>query len=83
MDAVVAQRVPVGGGVDRHHRLAEPAFGQRRNKEVEGEFRDCAKGLLPEGQMQKVFDKVWALEKQQNVTDVLADLDWRSKKKAA
>ena len=53
------------------------------DKEVEGKFRDCAKGLLPEGQMQKVFDKVWALEKQANVTDVLADLDWRSKKKVA
>lgn len=47
--------------------------------EVEGKFRDCAAGLLDDGAVQRVFDLVWALESQDNVTDVLDLLDWRSK----
>jgi 2-methylcitrate dehydratase PrpD len=53
------------------------------DKEVEGKFRDCAAGLLTEAAMQRVFDRVWNLEKQANAADVLFDLDWRSQRRKA
>jgi hypothetical protein len=33
--------------------------------------------------MQRVFDRVWNLEKQANAADVLFDLDWRSQRRKA
>jgi 2-methylcitrate dehydratase PrpD len=48
------------------------------DSDVEGKFRDCAAGLLQETRIQRVFERVWALEKQRVATDVLEDLDWRS-----
>ena len=48
--------------------------------EVEGKFRDCAEGLLVESQIKAVIDRVWKLEDQANVTDVLADLHWQDGK---
>lgn len=46
--------------------------------ELEDKFRDCAAGLLSEEQCQRVFDIVWHLEEQADVTDILGLLDWRS-----
>ncbi|MDA0367256.1 MAG: MmgE/PrpD family protein [Proteobacteria bacterium] len=51
--------------------------------EVEGKFRDCAEGLLVESQIKAVIDRVWKLEDQANVTDVLADLHWQDGKARA
>ncbi len=45
--------------------------------EVEGKLRDCAKGLLDEPAIKSVINRVWTLEDQANVTDVLADLHWQ------
>jgi 2-methylcitrate dehydratase PrpD len=53
------------------------------DREVEAKFRDCAAGLLREEQIQRVFDRAFGLEKQDDVTDILADLDWRSSRRAA
>ena len=47
------------------------------DEEVEGKLRDCAEGLLDETQIKAVIDRVWALEDQASVTDVLADLHWQ------
>jgi 2-methylcitrate dehydratase PrpD len=47
------------------------------DEEVEGKLRDCAEGLLDEPAIKAVIDRVWALEEQANVTDVLADLHWQ------
>ena len=46
-------------------------------EEVEGKLRDCAEGLLDEAQITAVIDRVWHLEDQASVTDVLADLHWQ------
>ena len=46
--------------------------------EVEGKLRDCAEGLLNETQIKAVIDRVWTLEDQASVTDVLADLHWQN-----
>jgi len=45
--------------------------------EVEGKLRDCAEGLLDEPAIKAVINRVWTLEDQANVTDVLADLHWQ------
>lgn len=45
--------------------------------ELEGKFRDCAEGLLSETAIQRVFDFVWTLEDQQDVTGIFDLLDWR------
>ncbi len=45
--------------------------------EVEGKFRDCAAGLLDEARIQQVFDHVWKLERQADVTALFPLLDWR------
>jgi 2-methylcitrate dehydratase PrpD len=45
--------------------------------EVEGKFRDCAEGLLDEARIQAVFDLIWSLEGQADVTAVYDLLDWR------
>ncbi len=50
------------------------------DKEVELKFRDCAAGLLEDDRIQRVFDRIWAMERQENATEVLVDLDWRSKR---
>ncbi|MCX8231338.1 MAG: MmgE/PrpD family protein [Alphaproteobacteria bacterium] len=47
------------------------------DEEVEGKLRDCAEGLLNETQIKAVIDRVWTLEDQASVTDVLADLHWQ------
>ena len=47
------------------------------DEEVEGKLRDCAEGLLDETQIKAVIDRVWHLEDQASVTDVLADLHWQ------
>ena len=47
------------------------------DKEVEGKLRDCAEGLLNETQIKAVIARVWTLEDQASVTDVLADLHWQ------
>jgi 2-methylcitrate dehydratase PrpD len=47
------------------------------DEEVEGKLRDCAEGLLNETQIKAVIDRVWHLEDQASVTDVLADLHWQ------
>jgi len=52
------------------------------DKEVEGKFRDCAAGLLNEAAIQRLFDRVWTLEKQANAADVLVELDWRGKRRS-
>ena len=48
------------------------------DEEVEGKLRDCAEGLLNETQIKAVIDRVWTLEDQASVTDVLADLHWQN-----
>ncbi len=48
------------------------------DKELEGKFRDCAAGLLDDARIQQVFDFLWALDRQDNATDVYGLLDWRS-----
>ena len=45
--------------------------------ELEGKFRDCAAGLLDEAAIQRVFDFVWSLEDQPDVTEIFNLLDWR------
>jgi 2-methylcitrate dehydratase PrpD len=45
--------------------------------QVEGKFRDCAEGLLDAARTQQVFDTVWALENQADVTVLYDLLDWR------
>ena len=47
------------------------------DEEVEGKLRDCAEGLLEEAQIKAVIDRVWSLEDQSSVTDVLTDLHWQ------
>ena len=47
------------------------------DEEVEGKLRDCAEGLLDEAQIKAVINRVWHLEDQASVTDVLADLHWQ------
>lgn len=47
--------------------------------ELEDKFRDCAAGLLSDKQCQEVFDMVWKLEEQTDVTPLLGLLDWRGK----
>lgn len=47
------------------------------DEEVEGKLRDCAEGLLDEAQIKAVIDRIWHLEDQASVTDVLADLHWQ------
>jgi 2-methylcitrate dehydratase PrpD len=47
------------------------------DEEVEGKLRDCAEGLLGETQIKAVINRVWALEDQASVTDVLTDLHWQ------
>jgi 2-methylcitrate dehydratase PrpD len=48
--------------------------------ELEGKFKDCAEGLLDGSRVQSVFDMVWKLEAQKDVTDIYDLLDWRSKR---
>ena len=45
--------------------------------EVEEKFRDCAAGLISEARMQTVFDMVWSLDEQPDVTAFYDLLDWR------
>ena len=45
--------------------------------EVENKFLDCAAGLLNEERCQRIFDVVWNLEKETDITDILTLLDWR------
>jgi 2-methylcitrate dehydratase PrpD len=45
--------------------------------ELEGKFADCAAGLMEGKQAGRVFDFVWALERQDDVTAVLDLLDWQ------
>ncbi len=47
------------------------------DKEVEGKFRDCAKGLLGEDQITALFERVWNIENAASASDVLIDLDWK------
>jgi 2-methylcitrate dehydratase PrpD len=48
--------------------------------ELENKFQDCAAGLLSDEQCQKVFDVIWKLEEQADVTALLALLDWRGRR---
>ena len=47
------------------------------DEQVEGKFRDCADGLLDDARSQQVFDTVWTLEDQPDVTILYDLLDWR------
>jgi 2-methylcitrate dehydratase PrpD len=47
------------------------------DSELEGKFRDCAEGLLSDAKIQQVFDFVWSLEGQRDVTEIFDLLDWR------
>jgi 2-methylcitrate dehydratase PrpD len=49
--------------------------------ELENKFRDCAAGLISDEQCQLVFDTVWKLEEQPDVTTILALLNWRGGRK--
>jgi 2-methylcitrate dehydratase PrpD len=47
------------------------------DKEVEGKFLDCAAGLLDEARTAQVFESIWTLEDQADVTAFYDLLDWR------
>ncbi|NIR31432.1 MAG: MmgE/PrpD family protein [Gammaproteobacteria bacterium] len=47
--------------------------------ELEGKFRDCAHGLLEDPRVQELFDTLWALDEQGDVTVIYELLDWRSR----
>ncbi len=49
------------------------------DKELEGKFRDCADGLMSDAKIQEVFDFVWSLEDQDDVSEIFNLLDWRGK----
>jgi 2-methylcitrate dehydratase PrpD len=49
--------------------------------ELENKFRDCAAGLMSDDQCQRVFDTVWKLEEQPDVTTILTLLNWRGGRK--
>lgn len=46
--------------------------------ELEGKFRDCAQGLIDDNSIQSLFDMVWKLDFQEDVTGIYDLLDWRS-----
>ena len=48
--------------------------------ELEGKFKDCAEGLLDDSRVQSLFDMVWKLEAQKDVTAIYELLDWRSER---
>ena len=45
-------------------------------QELEGKFRDCAKGLLSDDTIQQLFDLVWHIEEQEDVGQLYTLLDW-------
>lgn len=45
--------------------------------ELENKFRDCAAGLLDEAACQRLFDQVWSLETQADVSVLWDSLVWR------
>ncbi len=48
------------------------------DSQLENKFRDCASGLLEDARSQQVFDVVWKLENQKDVTQIFDLLNWRS-----
>lgn len=48
--------------------------------ELECKFKDCAEGLLDDCRVQSLFDMVWKLEAQKDVTGIYELLDWRSER---
>ncbi len=47
------------------------------DRQVEEKFEDCAQGLLDEERVREVERRVWALEEQDDVTELLPLLSWR------
>jgi 2-methylcitrate dehydratase PrpD len=50
------------------------------DRQVEEKFEDCAQGLLDEERIREVERRVWALEEQSNVTELLPLLSWRDRR---
>lgn len=51
------------------------------DSELEGKFQDCASGLLPYQQTDKVLEFAWGLERRSDVTAVLDLLNWHGNAK--
>jgi 2-methylcitrate dehydratase PrpD len=49
------------------------------DRQVEEKFEDCAQGLLDEDRVREVERRVWALEEQPDVTELLPLLSWRDR----
>jgi len=47
--------------------------------ELEGKFRDCAEGLLPEERIRQVFAAVWSLEDLDDIGRLLPLLSWKAR----
>ncbi len=49
------------------------------DRQVEEKFEDCASGLLDDDRVREVERRVWALEQQSDVTQLLPLLSWRDR----
>ncbi|MDA0256336.1 MAG: MmgE/PrpD family protein, partial [Chloroflexi bacterium] len=49
------------------------------DRQVEEKFEDCAQGLLDDERVREVERRVWALEEQDDVTELLPLLSWRDR----
>lgn len=49
------------------------------DRQVEEKFEDCARGLVDEGRVRELERRVWALEKEHDVTELLPLLSWRDR----
>ena len=49
------------------------------DRQVEEKFEDCASGLLDDARVREVERRVWALEEQLDVTELLPLLSWRDR----
>ena len=49
------------------------------DRQVEEKFEDCASGLLDDARVSEVERRVWALEEQPDVTELLPLLSWRDR----
>ncbi len=48
------------------------------DRELEGKFRDCAKGLIPDDRLEQIFSMIWSLDESEDVSGLLALLDWQT-----